>query len=96
MTEVPNVILWIATVCLVVVTLLLAGILISLLALVSKAKQLVNKVQDIATPLKDAAETAGATVSTFSTSLLRPVATMAGAMAGFRKGMGMFGKKRKK
>jgi hypothetical protein len=97
MTEVPNAIMWIACVGLVIMTIIMSALLITLTVLARKAKQLVQQLQEIAVPLKDAAESAGTTVSTFSNSLLRPLATFAGIVAGFRQGVGtVSGKKRKK
>ncbi len=94
-TEVPNTILWIASVGLIILTVLMAGILITMLAILGKVKKLINKAQEIIEPLKEAAENAGNTVSTFSNSMLRPLATALGAMAGFRKGASRFGGKKK-
>lgn len=96
MTEVPDAILWIASVGLIIITILMAALLTVLLVLVGHVKKLVAKLHEIADPLKEAAENAGNTVSTFSNSLLRPLATVVGAMAGFRKGAGKFSGKRGK
>lgn len=96
MTEVPNAILWIASVGLIILTVLMAALLVALLLLTKRVKDLVAKLQEIAEPLKGAAESAGNTVSTFSNSLLRPIATLAGIAAGFKKGASTFGDKKKK
>ena len=96
MTEVPDAILWIATVGLVLLTILTCALVVSLLVLIKRVKQLINTVGDIAEPLKGAAESAGNTVTTFSNSLLRPLATAAGVLAGFRKGVGSVTKKGRK
>lgn len=93
MTEVPAAILWIASVGLIILTILMAGLLIVLLMLVSQVKKLVAKAHEIADPLKDAAESAGNTVTAFSNSMLRPLATIVGAAAGFRKGTNKFTRK---
>ena len=96
MTEVPDAILWIATVGLVILTILVSALVISVLVLVKRVKQLINQVGDIAEPLKGAAQSAGQTVTTFSNSLLRPLATAAGVMAGFRKGVNSVTRKGRK
>ncbi len=86
MTEVPSAILWIASISLILMTLLLCVLLIALFMLTRSVRQLVDKLHEIAEPLKGAAEQAGSTVSAYSTSLLKPLATFAGLIAGFRKG----------
>jgi hypothetical protein len=86
MTEVPSAILWIASISLIIMTLLLCALLISIFALVRSVRQLVDKVYEIAEPLKGAAEQASSTVNAYSTSLLKPLATFAGILAGFKKG----------
>lgn len=96
MTEVPNTILWIASVGLITLTVLMCALIIALLLLTKRVKQLVEKLHEVAEPLKDAAKNAGNTVSTFSNSLLRPIATIAGMMAGFRRGADTFGGKKAK
>jgi hypothetical protein len=86
MTEVPDAILWIASISLIVMTLLLCALLIALLMLTRSVRQLVEKIQEIAEPLKGAAQQAGNTVEAYSSSLLKPLATIAGVVAGFKKG----------
>ena len=86
MTEVPNAILWIAAISLIIQTLLIAGLVIALLVLVGKVNQLVGKVNDLAEPVKEATQSIANTVSSFSGSLLSPLATAAGIFAGFRRG----------
>ncbi|MSU76011.1 hypothetical protein EXS54_00870 [Patescibacteria group bacterium] len=86
MTEVPSAILWIASISLILMTVLLCALLIALLMLTRSVRQLVEKIQEIAEPLKGAAEQAGNTVQAYSSSLLKPLATIAGVVAGFRKG----------
>lgn len=86
MTEVPSAILWIASISLILMTVLLCALLIALLMLTRSVRQLVDKLHEIAEPLKGAAEQAGSTVNAYSTSLLKPLATIAGLVAGFRKG----------
>jgi len=96
MTEVPDAILWIASVGLIILTILMAAILIVLLVIFSQVKKLITKMQEIADPIRQAAESAGNTVTTFSNSLLRPLATVVGAMAGFRRGSKNLGKRFKR
>ncbi len=86
MTEVPSAILWIASISLIIMTLLLCALLIALFALVRSTRQLVDKLHEIAEPLKGAAEQASSTVNAYSTSMLKPLATFAGILAGFKKG----------
>lgn len=96
MTEVPDAILWIASVGLIILTILMAAILVVLLVIFSQVKKLITKMQEIAEPVQRAAESAGNTVTTFSNSLLRPLATVVGAMAGFRRGSKNLGKRFKR
>lgn len=86
MTEVPSAILWIASISLILMTVLLCVLLIALFMLTRSVRQLVDKLHEIAEPLKGAAEQAGNTVNAYSSSLLKPLATIAGLVAGFRKG----------
>lgn len=86
MTEVPDAILWIASISLIIMTLLLCALLVALLMLTRSVRSLVDKLHEIAEPLKGAAEQAGNTVNAYSTSLLKPLATIAGVVAGFKKG----------
>lgn len=95
MTQVPEPILWIASVGLIVMTVLLSALLVALLLLTRSVRQLVEKIHEVAEPLKGAAEQAGNTVSAYSTSLLKPLATLAGVVAGFRKGAGTVGRRDK-
>lgn len=95
-TEVPNTILWIAAVGLVIQTILVAALVIAMVSLVSRVKTLVDKANEVVEPIKEAAENVSNTVSNFSTSLLRPVATAAGVFAGFRRGAGKFGGRKKR
>ncbi|MEX2430109.1 MAG: hypothetical protein WD603_02980 [Patescibacteria group bacterium] len=96
MIEVPSTILWIASVGLIVMTVLLSFLLVALIVLTRRIRQLVEKIHDVAEPLKGAAERAGDTVNAYSSNLLRPLATVAGVMAGFNKGIKSVARRGKK
>ena len=96
MTEVPSTILWIASVGLIIMTVLMCLLLLAILILIRRVRKLVDKVYEVAEPLKGAAERAGDTVNAYSSNLLRPLATVAGALAGFNKGVKTVGRKSKR
>ncbi|MEX2043436.1 MAG: hypothetical protein WD926_00905 [Patescibacteria group bacterium] len=96
MTEVPNTILWIASIGLIIITVLMCLLLLAVLVLIRRTRKLVDKLYEIAEPLKGAAEKAGNTVDAYSSNLLRPLATVAGALAGFNKGVKTVGRKKKR
>lgn len=96
MTEVPDTILWIASVGLIIMTVLLCLLLGAILVLIRRVRKLVDKVYEVAEPLKGAAERAGDTVNAYSSNLLRPLATVVGALAGFNKGVKSVSRKSRK
>ena len=96
MTEVPNTILWVASVGLIIMTVLMCLLLLAILILIRRVRKLVDKVYEVAEPLKGAAERAGDTVNAYSSNLLRPLATVAGVLAGFNKGAKTVGRKSKR
>ncbi|HEY8108517.1 MAG TPA: hypothetical protein VIF43_00695 [Patescibacteria group bacterium] len=95
MTEVPSAILWIASIGLITMTVLMCLMLLAITVLIRRVRKLVDKLYEVAEPLKGAAERAGDTVNAYSSNLLRPLATVVGALAGFNKGVKSVSRKAK-
>lgn len=93
--EIPEAILWIASIGLIILTVMVTILVIVLVIIAVRVKKLIGKANEIAEPIKDAANQLGNTVASYSKTALSPLASVMGAVAGFRRGLGMFGGKRR-